>query len=334
MGRELKHVPLDFEWPVDKVWEGYLNPHYEGHCSPCPSCESGGSPLSEMLAARWYGKIPFDPAETGSEPFTPDTPEVWAAAKWYALREWDHGVYQTTTAEQDEMIRCEAERLAVLFNSRWCHHLSQQDVDLLATEHRVTDVMLYDLWINRGVRYPRYQSAGKPVSRRRRLGRRRLEAKHRSGAWLMRRHGYRLEARTLNLAYLRGMGHDAINQWIVVRAECERRGEPAMCAICHGSGDQWDAPENEKRAEDWQPHEPPAGDGYQMWETVSEGSPISPVFATAEELAAWLADHNRGMDRGTTAETWLKFIKGPGWSMSMVSRGRGLENGVQAMVTA
>lgn len=34
--------------------------------------------------------------------------------------------------------------------------------------------------------------------------------------------------------------------------------------------------------------EPPVGDGYQLWENVSAGSPVSPVFATANELAAWM----------------------------------------------
>ena len=31
---------------------------------------------------------------------------------------------------------------------------------------------------------------------------------------------------------------------------------------------------------------------WQMYETVSEGTPISPVMATAEELARWLADNH------------------------------------------
>ena len=33
--------------------------------------------------------------------------------------------------------------------------------------------------------------------------------------------------------------------------------------------------------------DPPAGNGYQLWETTSEGAPISPVFATLDELCAW-----------------------------------------------
>jgi hypothetical protein len=31
----------------------------------------------------------------------------------------------------------------------------------------------------------------------------------------------------------------------------------------------------------------PTGDGWQLWETTSEGSPVSPVFETAEALAGW-----------------------------------------------
>ena len=32
---------------------------------------------------------------------------------------------------------------------------------------------------------------------------------------------------------------------------------------------------------------PPQGEGYQLWETTSEGSPVSPVFATLDELCEW-----------------------------------------------
>lgn len=32
---------------------------------------------------------------------------------------------------------------------------------------------------------------------------------------------------------------------------------------------------------------PPKGDGYQLWETTTEGSPISPVFKTVEALAKY-----------------------------------------------
>lgn len=56
-----------------------------------------------------------------------------------------------------------------------------------------------------------------------------------------------------------------------------------------------------------------------MYEDTSEGTPISPAFATPEELAHWLADNNAsafGGD-GATYEQWLAMIK-RGWAPSMI----------------
>jgi hypothetical protein len=47
-------------------------------------------------------------------------------------------------------------------------------------------------------------------------------------------------------------------------------------------------PELEAKIEAWVKTEPPEGEGWQVWETVSEGSPVSPVFATADDLVRWL----------------------------------------------
>lgn len=62
---------------------------------------------------------------------------------------------------------------------------------------------------------------------------------------------------------------------------------------------------------------PPSGDGYQMWETVTEGSPCSPVFANAEELATWLSENDDSVTGGSSAEDWLRFINGAGWAPSL-----------------
>jgi hypothetical protein len=35
MGREIKRVALDFDWPLDEIWHGYLNPHY-AESRECP----------------------------------------------------------------------------------------------------------------------------------------------------------------------------------------------------------------------------------------------------------------------------------------------------------
>lgn len=46
----------------------------------------------------------------------------------------------------------------------------------------------------------------------------------------------------------------------------------------------------EKNKELWY-KEVPAGEGYQLWETTSEGSPVSPVFSTLDELCEWCGDN-------------------------------------------
>jgi hypothetical protein len=58
---------------------------------------------------------------------------------------------------------------------------------------------------------------------------------------------------------------------------------------------------------------------YQMYENVSEGTPISPACETPEELARWLAEN--GADAGAggkaTYEQWLRVCKG-GYAPSLV----------------
>ena len=54
MSREVKRVPLDFGWPLNKVWEGYLMPDSLKEC-PCPAgvaCERG-----QTSARAWVEEI-------------------------------------------------------------------------------------------------------------------------------------------------------------------------------------------------------------------------------------------------------------------------------------
>lgn len=50
---------------------------------------------------------------------------------------------------------------------------------------------------------------------------------------------------------------------------------------------------------------------FQMYENTTEGTPISPVMASAEELAQWLADNKASAFGDTTApyESWLAVIR-------------------------
>lgn len=53
-----------------------------------------------------------------------------------------------------------------------------------------------------------------------------------------------------------------------------------------------------------------SGDGYQLWETCTEGSPISPVFATMEELAGWCAvNATIYADDKVPGEIWLQMFR-------------------------
>jgi hypothetical protein len=50
---------------------------------------------------------------------------------------------------------------------------------------------------------------------------------------------------------------------------------------------------------------------FQMYETTTEGTSLSPVFARAEELAQWLADREIPLfgDMVATRERWLEIIE-------------------------
>ncbi|MDY6958003.1 MAG: hypothetical protein SVK08_02485 [Halobacteriota archaeon] len=63
------------------------------------------------------------------------------------------------------------------------------------------------------------------------------------------------------------------------------------CKRCNGDGIH---PGHKDEYKAWRPTEPPKGIGYQIWETVSEGSPISPVFENPEDLAKYMVENDQG----------------------------------------
>lgn len=74
--------------------------------------------------------------------------------------------------------------------------------------------------------------------------------------------------------------------------------------------------------------EPSWGYAYQIWENVSEGSPVSPAFEKPEELAKWMVENDTSITKGTSYEAWLKMIKEEGSSPSMVTNSKGLVSGM------
>lgn len=56
---------------------------------------------------------------------------------------------------------------------------------------------------------------------------------------------------------------------------------------------------------------PPKGDGYQVWEFTTTGSPMSPVFETLDECCAW-AEENLTIwaKQKATAKEWKALLCG------------------------
>lgn len=305
MGREIKRVDLKFKWPLNKVWKGYVNPHYTA--KECSSCGGFGySPDAKRFKDEWYGYVYFDPYSTGSEPFAWNHHGVYAFAKRNI--ENSPAFYLRGCSSTKEAIWKEAERLAELWNKQWSHHLSQADVDALVAADRLWDF----------TRTPRTDEQMEIV-------RKKLEAG--GNCWLPESNGYTPNAKQVNDWSLQGMGHDSINAGVCIKARCEREGKECLCDKCKGHGLIWPSKEAEKKYDEWKKQEPPAGEGWQMWETVSEGSPITPVFSSAENLAQWCLQNR---DEADTFEQWMKFIEA-GWAPSAVSVGGEFMNGVEAV---
>lgn len=171
MGRELKRVPLDFAWPLETVWKGFVNPHYE----ECTACHGQGS----------------------------------------------------TTARQrlEDLVRLLLLSGEDAKRGR-CHPYFH--ADCLNTQGIVPSQELTALTTGLAGREPSF------------------------------------------------LGHDACDTWSATKKIIKAAGLSSvlwgMCLVCHGDGI---APEKKAAYEAWEPTDPPEGDGYQIWETVSEGSPIS-----------------------------------------------------------
>jgi hypothetical protein len=144
--------------------------------------------------------------------------------------------------------------------------------------------------------------------------------------------GYIPTAEEVNKWAETGFGHDAINQCICVEQRAKRLGiENELCEYCQGEGRFYATENIKKMSEEWESIEPPKGEGYQIWETVSEGSPISPVFDTPEKLAKYMSEHKWGADHGTPYETWLSFIKDYGWAPSGIIKNGKSMSGVESI---
>ena len=87
---------------------------------------------------------------------------------------------------------------------------------------------------------------------------------------------------------------------------------------------------------------------WQVYETVSEGTPVTPPFETQDELIDYLVENGdywdqarreKGSNSGMNCSPWPReqaenFVKGPGWAPSMIISTDGMKIGVEALYKA
>lgn len=276
---------MDFRWPLRKTWGGYLNPHYAASAK-CDACDgTGSSPEYKRLIDEWYGYAPFDPVAYGATPLTVDHPAIVAFAKRQVER--DPGYYGSGS----RAIANECQRLIGHMGGQWSRHLIQADVDALLAAGRLMDF------------------TRRPINAAQVETLKAQEAAGGSGYWLDGSNGHEPTADEVNAWSIGGMGHDAINQWVCVKARAKREGITNLdCGRCV-DGVIWPSEAVRLAAEAWESSGPPTGDGYQLWETCSGGSPVSPVFATLDELCAYAADNCTTFAHiKTSASEWRRML--------------------------
>lgn len=244
MGREIRRVPLDFDWPLNKVWRGFINPHYK----VCPQealglCRSGSTPASLWVdaVARLIALLGTEAVE---EPSADRLRKRGMIFPHPYLEEWRQAPRRCLPQEAREKIRSIDDPM----ESR------REMVRQLQAHPPVLMPFTGDL------RSFVEGLAGK---------------KHEPG-------------------FLGpGLGYD-VYRALLKAAGIDPDGDWGKCPVCKGEGID---PANQAAYEAWRPEDPPAGDGWQLWETVSEGSPISPAFPCRAEFVDYLT--GEGYSRGS-----------------------------------
>jgi hypothetical protein len=213
---------MDFDWPLNKVWEGYLNPYYGKKCPICGG--HGQNEATRQIEKEWYAF---------------DNPK-WVYSNASRTQRYNDNAHQ--------------------------YHLTQVEVNALLASNRLHAL-------------------------KRKLGR--DPTVNEVNEW----------------AIYDPFGHDGVNCWICVEARAKDLGVYGLCPTCGGEDFVWNSLEDKKKYETWEPQEPPTGPGFQLWETTTEGSPQSPVFATLDELSKWCENNATTFgDSKASKEEWAKML--------------------------
>lgn len=123
-----------------------------------------------------------------------------------------------------------------------------------------------------------------------------------------------------------GSVHD-LSYYVVIYRAKKAGLDHTPCSKCKGRFSVYLSPEAERRSKRWKPIQPPLGEGWQLWEGVSSGSPVTPVFATAEELIQHLVNEGECTGDRYSEKGARNLVLGAGWMPSSASYGTGLKSG-------
>lgn len=258
MGREIRRVPLDFDWPLNKVWKGFINPHRK----PCPedqkTCFNGITAGAQWLEAvcRFMCTL-ADDARRSDEPRS--TYPV-AVPHPYMVGFPTAPHYETPADKAAEFDKLEGRERTMAYYRY--HESIPPHERILRPSKDFLDMM-------NGI-----MGKDAPTSSR---------------SW----DGYLTKSYAVYFKILEAANLN--KDW-------------GTCPVCKGKCID---PAVQEAYEAWKPEGPPEGPGYQIWETVSEGSPITKVFATKGEIVKHLVANGYSTE---AAESFSDV----GWAPSMV----------------
>ena len=104
---------------------------------------------------------------------------------------------------------------------------------------------------------------------------------------------------------------DAAREWKEEFAKWEAGERPSYYSADREPQEFWEYHGAPPEREYYRPWKDEEATWFQVWETVTEGTPVTPPFATKEDLIAYLAEHGTSWDRNARERGWESGP--PGW---------------------